>query len=205
MSRTSGADTREKILVTARQRVATDGIGSLTLDAVAEAVGVTKQAVLYHFGSKRGLIVELWVGELEQEVEALTEVLAEPRSAPEVLRSFIAGAVDYYLADLDRFRILYVINQTSRQEAVAEERERREQVYPATARLYDRLEEAIRADADLTTDVDARRLAVGAHFTALGIAAYMGMLDAAGDTLRHDPHRLASELGTLLGRGATRA
>jgi AcrR family transcriptional regulator len=204
MGRTGGDATREKILRCARKRVATDGIASLTLDAVADAVGVTKQAVLYHFGSKRGLLVGLWLGELEQEVAAVNQPLAETHSAAEAIKAFITAALDHYLEDLDRFRILYVANQTSRQEAVADERERREQIYPSTSRLYDALEAVIRGDPTVDAEVDARRLAVGAHFTALGIAAYMAMLDAAGDTLKHDPRRLAEELADLLGRGLGR-
>jgi AcrR family transcriptional regulator len=46
MGRTGGAATREKILRSARACVATSGIGSLTLDAVAEEVGLTRQAIL---------------------------------------------------------------------------------------------------------------------------------------------------------------
>jgi AcrR family transcriptional regulator len=48
--------TRERLLETACQIVREEGVGRLTLDAVARASGVSKGGLLYHFPSKKDLI-----------------------------------------------------------------------------------------------------------------------------------------------------
>jgi AcrR family transcriptional regulator len=48
--------TRERILEAARRSVAERGYDGVSLDQLALSVGVTKQTVLHHFGSKDGLI-----------------------------------------------------------------------------------------------------------------------------------------------------
>jgi len=47
---------RERLLVAATKVVSDVGAGHLTLDRVAEAAGVSKGGLLYHFASKRELI-----------------------------------------------------------------------------------------------------------------------------------------------------
>jgi AcrR family transcriptional regulator len=204
MSRTGGAQTQAHILRAARALVSTAGVAALTLDAVADEVGLTKQAILYHFGSKRGLLLGLFVGELQQQDRVLCSSIEGASSAPEAITAFMTAAVDFYLEDLGRFRILYVVNQLAREESTLEQSERQQQVYPLTSRIYASLERVIAADPNTTSDVDARRTAVSVHFAALGIACYMAMLDAAGDTLKHDPRTLAKELAHHIGRGITR-
>ena len=55
MARPGGEATRARIRQAVRDLMRTRGLDALTLDAVADEVGVTRQAVLYHFGSREGL------------------------------------------------------------------------------------------------------------------------------------------------------
>lgn len=70
----SGAETRAAILQAADARLRAHGPAKVRLDAVAEAVGISRQAVLHHFGSRDGLmravVGRAW-GELFEELRAL--------------------------------------------------------------------------------------------------------------------------------------
>jgi AcrR family transcriptional regulator len=57
--RGSGAVTRRNVLAAAAEIVATDGAAKLTLDAVAERVGVSKGGILHHFATKDSLIAAM--------------------------------------------------------------------------------------------------------------------------------------------------
>ncbi|MFE0755544.1 TetR/AcrR family transcriptional regulator [Inquilinus sp. NPDC058860] len=52
----STPDTKTRILIAAEQVVLERGVSALTLDAVAEAAGLSKGGLIYHFASKEALI-----------------------------------------------------------------------------------------------------------------------------------------------------
>jgi AcrR family transcriptional regulator len=65
--------TRQSLLQAARRVVAEQGVAALTLDAVAQAAGVSKGGLLYHFPSKDKLIegmIEHLIGGFEAELSA---------------------------------------------------------------------------------------------------------------------------------------
>jgi AcrR family transcriptional regulator len=74
--RSDGQATRERLLIAARKLVARDGPSALTLDRAAEAAGISKGAVLYHFKSKDALIDALLRSILDQFDAATGSVLA---------------------------------------------------------------------------------------------------------------------------------
>ena len=53
---------REEILDAARQVLLRNGVGAMTLDAVAKEVGVSKTALYYYYPSKDALLFELMFG-----------------------------------------------------------------------------------------------------------------------------------------------
>ncbi|MBZ0289385.1 MAG: TetR/AcrR family transcriptional regulator [Anaerolineae bacterium] len=56
MNDTKAARTRETLIQAANQVLVHDGISHLTLEAVAEAAGVSKGGLLYHFPGKEALV-----------------------------------------------------------------------------------------------------------------------------------------------------
>jgi AcrR family transcriptional regulator len=74
--RSDGQATRERLLGAAAALVARDGPLALTLDGAAEAAGLSKGAVLYHFKSKDALIEALTQSVLDR-FDALTETAAQ--------------------------------------------------------------------------------------------------------------------------------
>jgi AcrR family transcriptional regulator len=73
--RSDGLATRERLLAASAMLIATEGPSALTLDRAAEAGGVSKGAILYHFRSKDALVSAL-VQALLDHFDAATEKLA---------------------------------------------------------------------------------------------------------------------------------
>ncbi len=84
-----GVLTRQRILDAALSSVAAKGYDGTSLDALASTIGVTKQTILHHFGSKDGLLralLERSAGELKKAVEdSLRRTLPPVRSTEAVL------------------------------------------------------------------------------------------------------------------------
>lgn len=75
---------RDQVLNAAEAIVLERGAAELTIDAVAQAVGITKGGVQYCFGTKAGLIdamVERWCREFQAEIDFLTTPTDDPIAA----------------------------------------------------------------------------------------------------------------------------
>jgi AcrR family transcriptional regulator len=53
------APTRDQALTAVLAVIAERGLSSMSLQQIADAVGLTKQGLLYHFGSREGLLLEV--------------------------------------------------------------------------------------------------------------------------------------------------
>ena len=71
-------DTRERLLAAAVEYAAEHGLADLSLRTLAAALGTSHRMLIFHFGSKEGLLVEV-VREVEARQRAL---LAEHRADP---------------------------------------------------------------------------------------------------------------------------
>ena len=81
----SGADRvappRERLLAGAMEHVAQHGVGDLSLRALATALGTSHRMLIYHFGSREGLMIEVIRTVEAQQRAALTQLLAEPEAS----------------------------------------------------------------------------------------------------------------------------
>jgi AcrR family transcriptional regulator len=73
-------DTRDRILRTVPALVRSGGLGSLTFDAVARRLGISKQAVLYWFPRKEDLLAAVAIPWIRDEARA---ALAAVENAPD--------------------------------------------------------------------------------------------------------------------------
>lgn len=74
-----GQRPRERLLAAAIDHVATNGLGDLSLRELATAIGTSHRMLIYHFGSKEGLLVAIVQVVEEAQKHFLAEV-AEDRS-----------------------------------------------------------------------------------------------------------------------------
>jgi AcrR family transcriptional regulator len=80
MEPTSGA--RERLLAAAMEHVAQHGVGNLSLRGLAEALGTSHRMLIYHFGSRDGLLIEVIRAVEDQQRAALAQMLLDTDAPP---------------------------------------------------------------------------------------------------------------------------
>lgn len=191
------SDTRDRILETAAALMAAGGLEAVTFDAVAARLRVTKQAVIYWFPSKVALLSALALPGLRGEARVAIEAAAAASCAGQAARAVVPAVIGFHLADLARFRLMYLspqIGATAGARRTAAELVA--QVHPVTSEMYAAIAAA------LGEGPTARETAVALHMAALGHVLLVALTEAVGDPLRHAPDLLADRLAALLAAGA---
>jgi AcrR family transcriptional regulator len=86
-------DTRQLLLDAAERVVQRDGVGKLTLDAVAQEAGVSKGGVLYHFRTKHALIEGMVLAQMDAyESEQRRREQADPHPVGRRTRAYILAS-----------------------------------------------------------------------------------------------------------------
>lgn len=187
-------DTRANILRIATTLVAEKGLDQLSFDAIAAGLGKSKQAVLYWFPTKGDLLTALFLPALQAEADAVVTALGEARGKAAVARALRALA-HFHLADLARFRLMYLLPQTIRQgTATATDRPLMAEINRTTDRLYAALAEALGG-----ADPAARQGAASLHAATLGVVLMLALAERVQDPLKHSPDEMIDALVTRLG------
>lgn len=195
----SRGDTRNKILEIAAELARQGDAAQLTFDAVASRLGTSKQAVIYWFPTKEDLIAGVALPALKAEAECAVAAVEEAIDATDAIGRFARAVANFHLADLDRFRLVYLSPQMgSRTNRLRTPGRIGEAVHPVTATMYRALETKLAADPSFSHRGDPRRAAVAVHMAALGHVLLVAMAEAVGDPLAHDPADLLDSLVTLL-------
>jgi len=93
MTDATPADTRARILRVALEEFSTRGYHTTSVRELAERVGVTKTAVLYHFPGKADIVTAL----AEPMLADLEATLGKAARAPDARRAVIEGLVEVWL------------------------------------------------------------------------------------------------------------
>lgn len=188
--------TQDKILAATRDLLAEGGIGAVSFDAVARQLGLSKQAVLYWFPSKQGLLAELFIGWLSAETDVAVAALAGDEGRADPVAAFVKALAGFHLGNLDQFRMMYLVPQTLRSGAAeAMGPEMMARVHVVTGRLYGALADRLPGDPGT-----ARQEAVAIHTAVLGLVLLHGLADATGDPLKHSSDDLVAALISRLRR-----
>ena len=159
---TSAADLRQVAL----NQFATVGFAGTSLAQIAEAAGLSKSSVLYHYASKEALL-EAAVGPAVDRIERLVDEVPARDATPDERDRFVEGFIDFLLEC--RLEVHTFINQWQSLGGMP---------------VIDRANAAVERLARKVTDdlpSAARRVRFG---VALGGAAY---ILAAGGNWGHDP------------------
>ena len=104
-----GATAKKRLLDAVVEHFVADGLADQSLRRIAEAVGTSHRMLLYHFGSKDGLLLEV-VREVEARTEARVETIGETSGerVDEIIRRVWAYVADPAVAGFERlFFALY--------------------------------------------------------------------------------------------------
>ncbi|GAB3911792.1 TetR/AcrR family transcriptional regulator [Kibdelosporangium lantanae] len=75
-------DARERLLAAAVDHVAEHGVGEKSLRQIATALGTSHRMLIYHFGSKEGLLVAIIRAVEARQLAVLASITAEPGESP---------------------------------------------------------------------------------------------------------------------------
>jgi AcrR family transcriptional regulator len=88
-SATSNASAKDRLLAAATEHVAAHGVSDLTLRGLAAGIGTSHRMLLYHFGSKEALLVEVIKLVEQRQRAALADLeLTAGASATTIARAF---------------------------------------------------------------------------------------------------------------------
>ena len=96
MARTQdGTSARERLLADAIEYVSQHGVGEISLRGLAAALGTSHRMLIYHFGSREALLIEVIRTVEEQQRAALAETLKDSAAPPaEIMRRMWARVAD---------------------------------------------------------------------------------------------------------------
>jgi TetR/AcrR family transcriptional regulator len=166
--------TRGRILDEALHCFAAAGYGSTSLDSLAAGLGLRKQTILHHFGTKEGLLVAVVDRSAAELRDALEEALA--RAGPGFARVEALVRAVFRLAGR-RPELLGLVREVSRLGPPAATR-LVEVLDPLVERARAFLEEEMAAGRMRVTD--PRLLLLSAYSTVIGVATEVEVLRAVG-------------------------
>jgi TetR/AcrR family transcriptional regulator len=102
----SDCDARQRILGHAVRLFAHHGYGSTSVREVAEAAGITKPTLYYHFGSKEGLFRAIVDDRMDALQELVRSTVEGPGPALDRLRTFLEVYLLGALEDTDTVRFM---------------------------------------------------------------------------------------------------
>lgn len=173
--------TNQKILTIAREILASDGLGAVSFDAIARRLERSKQAVLYWYPTKRDLLAAMFLPWLNAETETAAGAVSKAMNRDQAIGSFVKAIAWFHLEDLDRFRMMYLVPQTTGQKS--KDRANMvtgDEVYQVTNRLYGALACHLGGETDA-----ARKEAVAIHSAVLGLVLMFALANALQDPLKH--------------------
>jgi AcrR family transcriptional regulator len=94
--------TRDRLLAAAVDYVAAHGVADLSLRKLAAAIGTSHRMVIYHFGSKEGLLVAVVREVEERQRAAFAEIDLDAGSVAELARRLWRRLTDPALEPLER-------------------------------------------------------------------------------------------------------
>lgn len=98
-------DVRERILAEAIRLFGSVGYEATSLQSIAEAVGIRKQSLLYHFPSKEALHHQVMESSLNYWREELPRVLANSLTGYDRFDSAMTALFDFFRAEPNRARL----------------------------------------------------------------------------------------------------
>ncbi|MBX7539569.1 TetR/AcrR family transcriptional regulator [Qipengyuania sphaerica] len=104
MKQARGQETREKVLETAAELIVAHGHANVSLRDICDQSGISNGSVFHHFGSKDGIIRELFLQERRRYLGAIAKAITGYDGDPcDAFAEGARAAAEFQLADVERF------------------------------------------------------------------------------------------------------
>ncbi len=170
----SAPSTHERVSEAALLRFADQGVAATSLDDLARSIGLTKQTVLYHFGSKDGLVRAVAKRGAAELVTVLSEAAQQSEPGWDRIESIVRAA--FGLA-VQRPELLSLMREVSRLGAPVSEIVL-EDLQPLIDGALDALADGM--EAGVFRSADPRLLLVSAYAAVAGVVTDPEALRAVG-------------------------
>jgi AcrR family transcriptional regulator len=196
------AQSREEILEAARRVIVRDGF-SITLERVAEEVGLTKAALYYYFPSKDALLFELVFRIHEREAKAIHDAVDAAEDGRAALAALIGTTVERYAERMEDFRLAFLHGQVAGARGMRMRPEYFARIRPLNELTYGAAERKLASGRDGDrSPVSARRLVFLAHLAAIGLLTVKGMVESVDDPLLYSDRQLVADLTKIFEQAA---
>jgi AcrR family transcriptional regulator len=181
-------DVRSRILAEATRLFATRGYDGTSIEQIAQAVGIKRPTLVYHFGSKPELRDQVLASLLGHWRDELPRLLSAATSGSDRFKSGFLALVSFFQADPHRARLL-VREQLARPAEMAELF--RTQLRPLTGLVTEYLRQGQR-EGRIRPQVDPEAYVVQLVSAVIASTAGMGVAHLVPDP--PDDERLLTEL-----------
>jgi AcrR family transcriptional regulator len=188
---------RDLILEQAMGIVTRHGGAALTFQAIADALAVSKQAILYWYPSKWELVADLYLPAMRHEAEVVLAAISEASGPADAIERFIRAFADHYASRLSQFRLLYLPEPLGGEPNAPEQQAALAPIHKVTSSVYGALESQIARSPFSMGDTSPRQLAVAVHMSAVGLLTMFALADALGDPLAQPLDRMIDAVVAL--------
>ncbi len=192
--------TREEILDAARSVLLRSGVAAMTLEAVATEAGMSKTGLYYYFASKDALVFELVYAAVERHAQTVEDAMSRVGTGRDALRAIIAETVGSFAAQIDDFRLIFLLGQTTgggtlrwSDEQFARLRPLNDLILAPAAKLLG----AEQKKRPGSAPVEPRLMAFLAYLSAVGVLTMKGMVEQVNDPLVFSDEQLIDGLSRV--------
>lgn len=158
---------RQQITALAIDLVAEHGYANTSLARIAEATGISKAAVLYHFGSKAAVLENAYSTVINALVESVASAITNTTSASQSIEAYIRSLVDYVARNPTHTRLIVEALTTSDLGKPKQPPALDEHQQPRWAPLADAMRQAQQDGEFRQFDVRTYAIAVGGSIDAI--------------------------------------
>lgn len=194
VTRAQGGEVRTRILESATRAFATRGFEGASLQSIAEAVGIRKASLLYHFESKEALHQKVLSEQLSRWNETVPRLL-RAAAREERLDALLNETLDFFLTDPNRARLLL-------REALDRPRRMRELLVSHASSWISLVADAIRKEqeaGEVRRDVDPEAWLLNViHLVVTSVASFSTTGVILGEAGQSESTRPVKELVRLI-------
>jgi AcrR family transcriptional regulator len=186
---------RAEILEAARRVLLREGVRATTLELVAAEAGLSKAGLYYYFDSKDALLFELVFASFAAQAKAVQAAVEKAADGGQALRAIVRETIKFFAANLDDFRLAFLLGQVAGSGAVNLSAEQFARIRPLNDLLLKGATQKLKAAG--APPAEPRLMAFLAFISALGVLTMKGLVESMNDPLAYTDDQLVDGLASV--------